>query len=108
MDQEGENSAADPRTWNRNRNDMTFFGDYDEDDDEDDEEEEEDDRNMDLLIGFVENVFKKISKRARKAVRSVLPINIPTKLVLICISQVINLIQFVGFSWFLLQLSSYY
>ncbi|CAH1437136.1 unnamed protein product [Lactuca virosa] len=93
--QEGENSAADPRIWNRNRNDMTFFGDYDEDDDEDDEEEEEDDRSMDLLIRFVENVFKKISKRARKAVRSVLPINIPTKLVLICISQVINLIQFV-------------
>ncbi|CAH1417320.1 unnamed protein product [Lactuca virosa] len=108
MDQEGENPAADPRIWNWNRNDMTFFGDYDEDDDEDDDEEEEDDKSMDLLIRFVENVSKKISKRARKAVRSVLPINIPTKLVLICISQVINLIQFVGFSWFLLQLSSGY
>ncbi|XP_042754438.1 protein SHORT HYPOCOTYL IN WHITE LIGHT 1 [Lactuca sativa] len=89
MDQEGENPAADPRIWNRNRNDMTFFGDYDEDDDEDDDEEEEDDRSMDLLIRFVKNVFKKISKRARKVVRSVLPISIPTKLVGFSVNGVI-------------------
>ncbi|KAL7594078.1 protein SHORT HYPOCOTYL IN WHITE LIGHT 1 [Lactuca sativa] len=95
--QEGENPAADPRIWNRNRNDMTFSGDYDEDDDEDDEEEEEDDRSMDLLIRFVENVFKKISKRARKAVRSVLPINIPTKLVGFSVNGVIIL----AFFWIL-------
>ncbi|KAK9049868.1 hypothetical protein SSX86_031161 [Deinandra increscens subsp. villosa] len=80
--QEAENPAVDPRNWNRNRIDMTFSGDYDEDDeDEDEDEEEEDDRSLDLLIRFVQNVFKKISKRARKSVRSVLPINIPTKLV---------------------------
>lgn len=76
---------------------MTFSGDYDEDDDEDDEEEEEDDRSMDLLIRFVENVFKKISKRARKAVRSVLPINIPTKLVGFSVNGVIIL----AFFWIL-------
>ncbi|KAI3753006.1 hypothetical protein L2E82_25049 [Cichorium intybus] len=95
--QEGENPTADPRIWNRNRNDMTFSGDYDEDDDEDDDEEEEDDRSLDLLIRFVENVFKKISKRARKAVRSVLPINIPTKLVGFSVNGVIIL----AFFWIL-------
>lgn len=77
---------------------MTFSGDYDEDeDDDDDEEEEEDDRSLDLLIRFVENVFKKISKRARKAVRSVLPINIPTKLVGFSVNGVIIL----AFFWIL-------
>ncbi|KAL7602187.1 hypothetical protein Lser_V15G25525 [Lactuca serriola] len=89
MDQEGKNPTTDPRIWNRNRNDMTFFVHYDEDDDQEDEEEEEDDMSMDLLIRFVENVFKKISKRARKAVRSVLPINIPTKLVGFSVNGVI-------------------
>ncbi|MFS7934590.1 putative protein SHORT HYPOCOTYL IN WHITE LIGHT 1 [Helianthus anomalus] len=80
MDQEAENPAVDPRNWSRNR--MTFNDeDEDHEDDDDDEEEEEDDRSLDLLIRFVENVFKKISKRARKSVRSVLPINIPNKLV---------------------------
>lgn len=53
--------------------------------DEDDEEEEDgEDRSLDLLIKFVQNVFKKISRKARKAVRSVLPINISTKLVCKC------------------------
>ncbi|XP_024964674.1 protein SHORT HYPOCOTYL IN WHITE LIGHT 1 [Cynara cardunculus var. scolymus] len=95
--QEGENPVVDPRNWSRNRNDMTFSGDYDEDDDEEDEEEEEDDRSLDLLIRFVENVFKKISRRARKAVRSVLPTNIPTKLVGFSVNGVIIL----AFFWIL-------
>lgn len=61
---------------------MSFSGEYEYDDEEDEDEEEEDDRSLDLLVKFVQNVFKKVSKRARKAVRSVLPVNIPTKLVL--------------------------
>jgi len=48
-------------------------------DDEDDENDE--DRSLDLLVRFVQNVFKKVSKRARKAVRSVLPFPISTHLV---------------------------
>ncbi|KAL7119163.1 hypothetical protein ACP275_02G046900 [Erythranthe tilingii] len=57
------------------------YGDeFDEDDDEDEEEEEED-RSLDLLIRFVENVFRKVSRKARKAVKSVLPVPISTKLV---------------------------
>ncbi|GAB2268082.1 hypothetical protein Dimus_003061 [Dionaea muscipula] len=50
-------------------------------DDYEDDEEEEDDRSLELLVKFVENVFKKVSRRARKAVRSVLPPAISTKLV---------------------------
>ncbi|RDX93946.1 Protein SHORT HYPOCOTYL IN WHITE LIGHT 1, partial [Mucuna pruriens] len=62
------NFAHDPRTWVRPI--------VEEDDDEND-----DDRSLDLLVRFVENVFKKVSKRARKAVRSVLPFPISTHLV---------------------------
>lgn len=78
--QKGDNFVGDPRDWKRN---LDFYGGEDEIDDEDDEEEEEEDRSLDLLIKFVQNVFKKISRKARKAVRSVLPINISTKLVYI-------------------------
>nr|XP_043621725.1 protein SHORT HYPOCOTYL IN WHITE LIGHT 1 [Erigeron canadensis] len=93
--QESENPAVGSRNWNRN----ITFNDYDDDDDDedDDEEEEEDDRSLDLLIKFVENVFKRVSKRARKAVRSVLPINIPTKLVGFSVNGVLIL----AFFWIL-------
>ncbi|GKF42338.1 protein short hypocotyl in white light 1, partial [Tanacetum coccineum] len=70
---------AEPDNWRR-KDMMSFSGEYDDEEEEEEEEEEEDDRSLDLLIKFVENVFKKVSKRARKAVRSVLPLNIPTKL----------------------------
>ncbi|KAI7738082.1 hypothetical protein M8C21_010294, partial [Ambrosia artemisiifolia] len=83
------------RNWNPNR--MTFYDEEEEDDDEEEEEEDEDDRSLDLLIKFVENVFKKISKRARKSVRSVLPVNIPTKLVGFSVNGVIIL----AFFWIL-------
>lgn len=49
--------------------------------DEEDDSDEEEDRSLDLLVRFVQNVFRKISKRARRAVRSVLPLSIPTELV---------------------------
>jgi hypothetical protein len=41
------------------------------------------DRSLDLLLKFVSNVFKKVSKRATKAVRSVLAVPLSTKLVII-------------------------
>ncbi|GJV57039.1 protein short hypocotyl in white light 1 [Tanacetum coccineum] len=88
---------AEPDNWRR-KDMMSFSGEYDDDDeDEEEEEEEEDDRSLDLLIKFVENVFKKVSKRARKAVRSVLPLNIPTKLVGFSVNGVIIL----AFFWIL-------
>lgn len=68
-------NESQSRRWNR------FDFDGYEDDDDDDEEDEEEDRSLDLLVKFVENVFRKVSKRARKAVRSVLPHAISTKLV---------------------------
>ncbi|KAK7308126.1 hypothetical protein VNO77_41723 [Canavalia gladiata] len=46
-----------------------------------DDDENDDDRSLDLLVRFVQNVFKKVSKRARKAIRSVLPFPISTHLV---------------------------
>lgn len=84
----GDNFAGDRRDWKQN---LDFYGDDDEEEDDEEEEDEEEDRSLDLLIMFVQNVFKKISRKARKAIRSVLPVNISTKLV--CV--------FIHDSWFL-------
>ncbi|CAA7399450.1 unnamed protein product [Spirodela intermedia] len=54
---------------------------YVSDGDYEDYEGEEEDRSLDLLVRFLHNVFRNISRRVRKAVRSVLPVPIPTKLV---------------------------
>lgn len=81
--------SQSPR-WNR----FDFDG-YEDDDD--DEGEEEEDRSLDLLVKFVENVFRKVSKRARKAVRSVLPVAISTKLVGFAVNGLIIL----SFLWVL-------
>ncbi|XP_021717150.1 protein SHORT HYPOCOTYL IN WHITE LIGHT 1-like [Chenopodium quinoa] len=81
------------RKWSR----FDFDGYEEEDDDEDDEEDEEEDRSLDLLIRFVENIFRKVSKRARKAVRSVLPVAISTKLVGFAVNGLIIL----SFLWVL-------
>uniref|UniRef100_A0A2P2K490 Uncharacterized protein MANES_10G087100 n=1 Tax=Rhizophora mucronata TaxID=61149 RepID=A0A2P2K490_RHIMU len=81
-----------PRNWSRSKE---FLPGDDEDDDGDDDEEE--DRSFDLLVRFVQNVFKKISKRARKAARSVLPAAISTKLVGFSVNGVLVL----AFLWVL-------
>ncbi|CAJ1924895.1 unnamed protein product [Sphenostylis stenocarpa] len=47
----------------------------------DDDDDEDEDRSLDLFVRFVQNVFKKVSKRARKAVRSILPFPISTHLI---------------------------
>ncbi|XP_061958968.1 protein SHORT HYPOCOTYL IN WHITE LIGHT 1-like [Populus nigra] len=54
-------------------------------------------RSLDLLVKFVSNVFKKVSKRARKAVRSVLPVPLSTKLVEFSVNEVLLL----AFLWVL-------
>lgn len=83
--QRGLNSDYRARAWGANPRSGMVMGDYgddvDEDDDDEEEEEEEEDRSLDLLIRFVENVFRKVSRKARKAVKSVLPVPISTKLV---------------------------
>ncbi|CAG7885048.1 unnamed protein product [Brassica rapa] len=86
------------RSWNRKiRPEYGIDEDYEEDEDEEEEEEEEEDRSLDLLLRFVENVFRKVSKRARKAVRSVLPVSISTKLVGFSVNGVLIL----AFLWIL-------
>ncbi|CAK7330239.1 unnamed protein product [Dovyalis caffra] len=85
----------DPRNWSRSIN--SEFADHHEDDDEDEDDDEQEDRSLDLLVKFVSNVFKKVSKRARKAVRSVLPVPISTKLVEFSVNGVLLL----GFLWVL-------
>ncbi|KAJ4899009.1 Uncharacterized protein Rs2_12960 [Raphanus sativus] len=86
------------RSWNRKiRPEYGIDEEYGEDEDEQEEEEEEEDRSLDLLLRFVENVFRKVSKRARKAVRSVLPVSISTKLVGFSVNGVLIL----AFLWIL-------
>ncbi|XVF44949.1 hypothetical protein PTKIN_Ptkin02bG0164200 [Pterospermum kingtungense] len=75
-----DNLVDGPRNWSLSVT-PEFDDDVDVDLDEDEEEEEEEDRSLDLLVRFVQNVFRKISKRARKALRSVLPVSIPSQLV---------------------------
>ncbi|XP_050208806.1 protein SHORT HYPOCOTYL IN WHITE LIGHT 1 [Mercurialis annua] len=91
------NSVNDPRNWSRSIENNLLFDDRIDSDDDDDEDEEEDDRSLDLLVRFIENVFKKVSKRARKAVRSVLPVSISTKLVGFSVNGVLIL----AFLWVL-------
>ncbi|CAL5438246.1 unnamed protein product [Camellia sinensis] len=69
----------DPRNWNHKQG-LAMEDYHDDHEDDDDEEEEDEDRSLDLLVKFVQNVFKKISRKVRKAVRSVLPITVSTKL----------------------------
>ncbi|KAI3972704.1 hypothetical protein MKX01_019362 [Papaver californicum] len=81
--QDRESAIVNPRNWNN-----ISIGDFNYDDESDDEDE---DRSLDLLVRFVQNVFRKVSNRARKAVRSVLPISLSTKLVGFSVNGVIIL-----------------
>lgn len=69
-------AVPDPRVWRGNQDDEK--DDHGENDSDDDEGE---DRSLDLLVQFLHNMFRKISRRTRKAVRSVLPPSISTNLV---------------------------
>ena len=59
--------------------DEGLFDGYDGVDDETDEDDAE--SSVDLLIRFLQSMFKKVSKRAKKASRSVLPAVISPQLV---------------------------
>lgn len=90
---EGDSLTGSPLNWNRRRNSNVIGGYIVDENDHDDEDldEEEEDRSLDLLIRFFQNVFKKVSRRARKAVRSVLPTNISSQLVGFSVNGVIIL-----------------
>ncbi|XP_064960362.1 protein SHORT HYPOCOTYL IN WHITE LIGHT 1-like isoform X2 [Musa acuminata AAA Group] len=72
--QEAVAVVPDPRAWVGDLGGQS----YGEDDDDDDDE---DDRSLDLVARFLHSVFRKISRRARRAVRAMLPPAISTKLV---------------------------
>ncbi|KAH7665009.1 hypothetical protein IHE45_13G003900 [Dioscorea alata] len=57
-------AVPDPRVWRGNQDDEK--DDHGENDSDDDEGE---DRSLDLLVQFLHNMFRKISRRTRKAVR---------------------------------------
>ncbi|OIT02701.1 hypothetical protein A4A49_04932 [Nicotiana attenuata] len=90
--QGSDDLAGHSRNWRRNRGSVVS-GDYryEEYEDDDDEDEEEEDRSLDLLVKFVQNVFKKLSRKARRAVRSVLPVSISSQLVAFSVNGVIIL-----------------
>ncbi|KAH9655506.1 ATP phosphoribosyltransferase regulatory subunit [Citrus sinensis] len=87
-----DNFVEDPRNWNH-----AIAREFDDYDDDEDDEAEEEDRSLDLLVKFVENVFKKVSRKARKAVRSVLPQSISKNLVGFSVNGVLIL----AFLWVL-------
>ncbi|MQL73121.1 hypothetical protein Taro_005471 [Colocasia esculenta] len=87
--------VSDPRAWREIR--AFNEEEYGSDEDDDDREEEEDDRSLDLLLRFLHNVFRKVSRRVRKAVKSVLPVPISTKLVGFSVDGVLIL----AFLWIL-------
>ncbi|KAL0559779.1 hypothetical protein IC582_000154 [Cucumis melo] len=91
-----DNFVDERRNWNRSDFDL-IGGEEEEEEEEEEDDDEEEDRSLDLLVRFVENVFRKSSRRARKAVRSVLPQSIPTKLVAFSVNGVLML----AFLWVL-------
>jgi len=53
------------------------------------EEEDEEDRSLDLLARFIHHMFKKISRKARKAARTILPSAISPQLVVCTLGSVV-------------------
>ncbi|KAK3150945.1 hypothetical protein QOZ80_3AG0239710 [Eleusine coracana subsp. coracana] len=84
--------APDARPW---VSDLSGAGpsyrDGGEEDDDDAEEEEDNDRSLDLLVRFLQSLFKKASRRARRAARSVLPPSVPAELVKFSVNGVLVL-----------------
>ncbi|KAI9169735.1 hypothetical protein LWI28_016932 [Acer negundo] len=70
----------------------TFFDDVIMVDDDDDEDEEDDaESSIDLFIRFLQTLFKKLSKRAKKASRSLLPAAISPQLVSFAVDGILLL-----------------
>ncbi|MCD7458680.1 hypothetical protein HAX54_038877 [Datura stramonium] len=72
---------------------MNFEGDelVEEEDEEESDDEEETESSIDLLVRFVQSMFKKVSKRARKTTRSILPDVISPQLVTFAVDGVLIL-----------------
>uniref|UniRef100_A0A0A9GFX5 Uncharacterized protein n=1 Tax=Arundo donax TaxID=35708 RepID=A0A0A9GFX5_ARUDO len=84
--------VPDARPWVGDLSGAASYRDGSEEDDEDAEEEEDDeDRSLDLLARFLHSVFRKASRRARRAARSVLPPSVPAELVKFSVNGVLVL-----------------
>ncbi|KAL6649537.1 hypothetical protein ACP70R_013761 [Stipagrostis hirtigluma subsp. patula] len=84
--------VPDARPWVGDLSGAASYRDGSEEDDEDAEEEEDDeDRSLDLLVRFLHSVFRKASRRARRAARSVLPPSVPAELVKFSVNGVLVL-----------------
>ncbi|XP_004237072.1 protein SHORT HYPOCOTYL IN WHITE LIGHT 1 [Solanum lycopersicum] len=70
---------------------MNFEDDELLEEDEENDEEEETESSIDLLVRFVQSMFTKVSKRARKATRSILPDVISPQLVTFAVDGVLIL-----------------
>ncbi|PWZ57128.1 Protein SHORT HYPOCOTYL IN WHITE LIGHT 1 [Zea mays] len=66
-------------------------GSEEDEDDADEDEDEDEDRSLDLLARFLHSVFRKASRRARRAARSVLPPSVPAELVKFSVNGVLVL-----------------
>ncbi|KAL6867424.1 hypothetical protein ACP4OV_015448 [Aristida adscensionis] len=77
--------APDARPW------VGDLSGADDDDDAEEEEDDDEDRSLDLLVRFLHSVFRKASRRARRAARSVLPPSVPAELVKFSVNGVLVL-----------------
>ncbi|ESQ28229.1 hypothetical protein EUTSA_v10019201mg [Eutrema salsugineum] len=75
----------------RYESDDRLFGGYEYDDDDDDDEEDERESSIDLLIRFLRSMFKKVSKRAKKASRRILPAAMSPRLVSFAVDGILLL-----------------
>lgn len=77
------NNSSGRETHHEIIDEAFFFDGEDLAEEEESDEEDETDSSVDLLIRFLQSMVKKISKRAKKASRSVLPPAISTQLVIL-------------------------
>ncbi|XP_062216316.1 uncharacterized protein LOC133916595 [Phragmites australis] len=85
--------VPDARPWVGDLSGAASYRDGSEEDEDDAEEDddEEEDRSLDLLVRFLHSVFRKASRRARRAARTVLPPSVPAELVKFSVNGVLVL-----------------
>ncbi|MCL7039125.1 hypothetical protein MKW94_020618 [Papaver nudicaule] len=92
---EANNGGQSRKTSAAEELEESFFDDEFEYETDDDEEEDDDENgresSMDLLVRFVQSMYKKLSKRAKKATRSILPPAISPPLVSFAVDGVLLL-----------------
>ncbi|VAH88455.1 unnamed protein product [Triticum turgidum subsp. durum] len=83
--------VPDARPWVGDLSGAASYWDGREEDGDEEEDADDDDRSLDLLARFLHSVFRKASRRARRAARSVLPPSVPAELVKFSVNGVLVL-----------------